>query len=400
MSDQIFISLMNPAIAFFFAFIFAVISKRLPSQTYLFPLWVAFVYLGLGFATQDFRVLTPLGGINYAGNALLLTAVALACASVLMRCGKQVPLALFALVFAASTAIFLWSSWIQPSLLGRIIAMSTGFTGFAVITLWLILGSGITSLADRLLAGGVSLALVVAVARPALVIHGVLDINPEGDFRDSTYWETVRAFTPLMSISVASLFLFGVVSDLIEQMRGEAGTDYLTGLLNRRGFALAVEPALSGPEQQAARPALLLADIDDFKKVNDAFGHNIGDRVIASVARVLSAHGGAAFAGRIGGEEFALFYDAISRDTLRQMARDIQTELRHTSIAGLPNDFPLTISIGLHMREGTEPLPEMLAGADRALYRAKSQGKNTAVLNPVRLGIVGEPAPNAQSLSA
>ena len=120
MSGHIFISLMNPAICFFFAAIFVVLWRRMPHESHLLPLWVAFIYLGIGFVTQDFRILTPVGGINYAGNALIMSAVALACVSVIVRAKAPVPVAAFAAVFAASAALFLFASWFYPSLLFRI----------------------------------------------------------------------------------------------------------------------------------------------------------------------------------------------------------------------------------------------------------------------------------------
>src|SRR5690606_13807869 len=115
----------------------------------------------------------------------------LACASVLIRAGIRVPLVAFGLVAAATTTSFMWWSWGTPSMVGRIIAVSVGFVGFATIALFLILRSGIATLSDRSIALGLAVSLSVAVARPVLVLQGVLSINAGGDFRDSTYWETV-----------------------------------------------------------------------------------------------------------------------------------------------------------------------------------------------------------------
>ena len=401
MSGQIFISLMNPAICFFFAGIFAVLWRNLPNESHLLPAWIAFAYLGLGFITHDFRVLTPEGGINYAGNALIMLAIALACSSVLVRARTRVPVFAFAAVFILSGAMFLFASWVVPSHLLRIIAMSVGFVGFTSITLRLILASGISRYVDKMLAIGVSIAIVVAITRPALVLQGSLDINAEGDFRQSSYWETVRAFTPLISIAVAALFLWGVIADIMDRMRTEADTDYLTGLMNRRGFEQAAALVLQTSMPQDATPALLLADIDDFKKINDAFGHAVGDKVIASVGYVLSQSGETPIAGRIGGEEFALFYGSATREQLRDRARNIQRQLGQCRMAGLPADYPLTVSIGLHFRDRSETLNDMLSGADRALYRAKREGKNRAVISPaLRQSEPAPPQAMPRSLSA
>jgi diguanylate cyclase (GGDEF)-like protein len=390
MPGHIYIAAMNPAAAFALAAFFAFLSRRLPSETYLFPLWIAFLYLGLGFIVHDFRLLTPPGGVNYAGNGLIMLAVALACTSALMRARAKVPFLAFGAVLATAVAVFMWSSWAEPSITGRIIAASIGFTGLTLVTFVQLLRTGVPTLSDRLITTGVGIGIIVTLTRPILVLQGTLSINPNGDFRDSTYWETVRAFSPIMAGAIAALFLFSVISDLLARLRAEADTDSLTGLLNRRGFEKASASALADAAPTNSRPGLLLADIDDFKKINDAFGHAVGDRVIRAVAQALKDQGGAQTSSRIGGEEFALFYTGIDRGALRERARDIQAELSQIATTGLPQDYPLTVSMGLHIGDGTESWRDMFLGADKALYRAKHEGKNRAVLSPARLGVVGE----------
>lgn len=390
MPGHIYIAAMNPAAAFALAAIFAVVWRRFPANTFLFPLIICFVYLGLGFIAHDFGLFTPPGGINYAGNALVMAAVTLACVSALMRARVRIPYLAFGAVLAATIAVFMWSSWVAPSVVGRIMAASLGFAGLTITTLVLLVRAGLPSLSDRLIAAGISIAVVLIFLRPLLVLRGVLGVNPGGDIRESTYWETVQAFSPLVAVGVAAMFLFAVVSDLVTQLRRAADTDYLTGLSNRRGFEEAATDYLAASRGADRRPALLLADIDDFKKINDAFGHAVGDTVICAIATALRDKGGAALAGRVGGEEFALFYPNMSRGQLRERAHDVQLALRSITLADLPAHYPVTVSIGLHVREGTETLRDMFMAADKALYRAKQQGKNRAVHSPARLGVVGE----------
>ena len=90
-------------------------------------------------------------------------------------------------------------------------------------------------------------------------------------------------------------------------------------------------------------------------------------------------------AARTGGEEFALYYNDIDRAELQGIARKIRAALAQTSIAGLPGNYPVTLSIGLHLSYSQESLADMMTLADQALYRAKSEGKDQAVMTPVRL---------------
>ena len=188
-----------------------------------------------------------------------------------------------------------------------------------------------------------------------------------------------------MSFIVASLFTVAIGLDIIGHLKGQADRDYLTGLLNRRGFETTGAEAIARDFANSRQPAMLVADIDDFKKVNDTFGHKVGDAVIVAVARTLAKHGQAVLAARTGGEEFALYYNDIDRADLQNIARRIRSALAQANISGLPNDYPVTLSMGLHLSYSQEGLTEMMVRADQALYQAKSEGKDQAIMTPVRL---------------
>jgi diguanylate cyclase (GGDEF)-like protein len=99
----------------------------------------------------------------------------------------------------------------------------------------------------------------------------------------------------------------------------------------------------------------------------------------------MARYGGALLAGRVGGEEFALYYNDVDRAQLQEAARVIKAALTEVSVPGLPDDYPITVSIGLHMSYSQEALTDMIARADQALYRAKREGKDKAVITAVQL---------------
>ncbi len=154
---------------------------------------------------------------------------------------------------------------------------------------------------------------------------------------------------------------------LATRMANRAICDGLTGLLNRAGFA---EQADLTPA-----PCLMLLDLDGFKSVNDIYGHNTGDQVLAEVGRRLRAQVPASgHVGRLGGDEFAILYDpAVTDMSINDLAEAI--------IAAVAEPFDrfdtdrVGISIGIHIGEG-ESLTERLVRADEALYAAKSTGRN------------------------
>lgn len=382
MSAQFYLSLLNPIIALSFAIVVALLWRRWPGYTHFFPLSLAFLYLGLGFITQEWPLFAAPGGINYAGNALFFGAVLLACVSALIRVGAKVPVIGFSAITAVALVAFLYFALVAPSTAARIVWLSLSFVAFAGVTIKRLLAVGNRNLADRLFIAALVLGAALAAIRPALMFVGILPLNSQGGVDGSTYWASIAGLTPLLSILIVAIFLAALFLEIVAGLKNQADHDHLTGLFNRRGFEAAASVPLAAGE---AGLALMIADIDDFKQVNDQFGHSVGDRVIADVGAVLADHGRTDFVGRIGGEEFALFYRKTSETTLQDVARAIAQALQQRHIPGVPEGYPLTVSIGLHLRQGNETLAEMQRLADRALYRAKAAGKNRAVASPARL---------------
>lgn len=382
---QVFFALVNPIVALLFSISFAAIGLRWPEYRHLPILALAFLCLGLGFVLYEFQLLVWPEKVNVGANVFYVITVALACSSTFLRKHMRPPFLLFAAVIVSGALPFAWYLIVEPSILARILITSAIFAGLTSITFVGLMRRPDRSLADNLFAVAVGLAFFVAILRPSLVLTGVLDINGPGGFTASDYWVSIRAFTPIMSFIVAMLFIVAIGLDIMNHLKGQADRDYLTGLLNRRGFETTGTETLMRDFANSRQPAMLIADIDNFKRVNDTFGHKIGDAVIATVARTLERHGQAVLAARIGGEEFALYYNNVDRAELQNLARRIRKALADTAIAGLPADYPITLSMGLHLSYSQESLGDMMARADQALYRAKSEGKDQAVITPVRL---------------
>lgn len=162
--------------------------------------------------------------------------------------------------------------------------------------------------------------------------------------------------------------LRGRLDATVDDLRRQAGTDALTGLHNRAGLrdALARLEPVEG--------ALLLVDLDHFKRVNDEYGHHTGDEVLVWFARLLSVHAGPVdLVARHGGEEFVLYLPGPSpRDAVCEQAEELRARMERTSRA---RGLPLTISIGVAFGSRHD-LPGLLRAADRELYAAKHAGRN------------------------
>jgi diguanylate cyclase (GGDEF)-like protein len=172
--------------------------------------------------------------------------------------------------------------------------------------------------------------------------------------------------------------------DLQEELKRLATTDPLTGLANRRMFldSAHAEVERTGRDHQALW--VMTLDIDHFKRVNDTFGHDIGDRVLIEVGRVIqaAARPGIDVAARFGGEEFVVLMPGTTSDEAVGLAERMRLDLAGTAVAFDGFDEPsvrFTSSFGVaNLAEG-ESIEDVLKRADEALYLAKTGGRNKVV---------------------
>lgn len=171
---------------------------------------------------------------------------------------------------------------------------------------------------------------------------------------------------------------------LRETLSNLARTDPLTGLVNRRGFdeALAREHARS--RRGAGPMALLLVDIDHFKRVNDSWGHHAGDVTLGLLGALLSAtFRPMDVVGRIGGEEFGVLMPDCTPEQAMARARELCDTVR---TAARYWEHPITVSVGVATHPEAAPGPtELLAAADTALYAAKAAGRDRVREESVQL---------------
>ena len=190
--------------------------------------------------------------------------------------------------------------------------------------------------------------------------------------------ERVRGQTEVLRTNLSSTAQ--EVDRLREELQvaqGQAQTDPLTGLLNRRGL----DTNLSGMQPaDLEKCSCLFIDIDHFKRVNDAHGHLLGDRVIAVVASVIkSCVGDRGLAARMGGEEFAVILPALSPAGVAEMAERIRANVEKGRIRRQDRDETIdtiTVSVGAATPVTGEPVSGMMRRADRALYKSKEDGRN------------------------
>jgi len=162
----------------------------------------------------------------------------------------------------------------------------------------------------------------------------------------------------------------------VRELQVRASRDSLTGLLNRAEFLHRAQEALLAAHRNGVNCAVVMADLDLFKSVNDRFGHATGDRVLRSFARACTAAlRPGDLVGRYGGEEFVLFLADAMPSEAEKITRDITR--RFQAMTSLPDYVP-TASYGIAPFEAGVKLDRLIERADVALYRAKAAGRDRA----------------------
>lgn len=154
-----------------------------------------------------------------------------------------------------------------------------------------------------------------------------------------------------------------------------ARTDQLTELANRRAFHEAAKQAISQATRRKSPLTLLLLDLDDFKSINDQYGHAKGDEALQAFANALRRTARDADpVGRLGGDEFAVLLNDATAAEAQHFATRLRAELEDLSVAG--TDLRLRCSLGAAQLEPDEDLQSLLPRADRALYESKRTGRD------------------------
>jgi diguanylate cyclase (GGDEF)-like protein len=213
-------------------------------------------------------------------------------------------------------------------------------------------------------------------------ISQVLPWTP-GNMVFESVWLTVLSFEALLFTIAIAFILLAMAKERTEHRHKTAALiDPLTGIANRRAFLDNVN-AMNSRQGADARPvAVLLADLDHFKSINDKCGHAVGDDTLRLFAEVANAKlGPCDLIGRLGGEEFAILLCDSGREKALATAERIR--LSFESAAAEVDGRPVcgTVSIGIVTAQADFiDLPALLARADEALYCAKERGRNRVEL--------------------
>ncbi len=332
------------------AFGIGVLAIILDSQRQFFPSWF-------------FTLAVPLHWmvILYTVNAFL------------SRHGERTPVRPAAFIFAIGLAVNLCATFIVDSVAVRV----PNATIIAIVLLGIALPKFYRPklrVLDKLIAGVMTATLLCYVIRFA--VYFMLDQSSEyaRQAQWSQYMMMFYFTSGVIALSLAFLLILTITTDVTEQHFAASTQDALTGIANRRGFDKMEE------QQVAASPifgAVMMIDLDNFKRINDEYGHASGDQVLIATARTL-AQGCLGFGevARLGGEEFVLLVRTTHCEAVLQLADLLRTSIALIRLAPPLDDIRFTASIGVASIEPDESISEAMRRADIALYKAKEAGRN------------------------
>jgi len=376
LTGQIFISLLNPAIGLLFAAAFFLLWLQ-RRERYVAYAAGAYVATAFAFLMQDVVPALPMELQRVPANAGFLLTGILFAAAIVGRYGLPIPWRAMTVTAAMSLAAFLWFLLGRPSIEGRIYAISLGAGIVALMVVRALWPLAKPHLIDRLLFWVAALSAANLIIRPLVILSLAGGFANYDGFQQSIYWTTVQFSQAIVSVLAAISLMVAIAIDLIAELRQQAESDPLSGLLNRRGFEAAATAVLRRCDGEGRSVALLIADLDRFKQVNDVHGHAVGDAIIAGFGAVVGRSGPPAMvAGRIGGEEFALLLPGEGIEAARRLADAIRTSLSPACAGRIPPALTPTASFGLATGTPGKGLSQLMREADQALYEAKRAGRD------------------------
>jgi len=181
----------------------------------------------------------------------------------------------------------------------------------------------------------------------------------------------------MASIALSSLstyFIFKSYRNIENDLKRRASEDYLTGVGNRSAFDKELNRSIGLHSRGKSSPSLMLFDLDNFKSINDKYGHTMGDKILVqTVECVRSTIRSSDSIFRYGGEEFAVLIYEDSLEKVLLVAEKIRKEI---AAHHFPIDLPVSVSAGVSLYQADDTSDSWIERADKALYHAKANGKN------------------------
>ncbi len=379
MRDDFLLGLINPIITLIFSVTFLVFWSRDKERCYTLKIALSYFLMGIGFLSSH---LIP---IKFTLLNITTTNTIFACAAICLvyavneRVGKKTALKEMFMLSGIGISISFIFQLTSPTLNLTLLTTNLSIGTIFAIGAWQIKGNLHKGGIERAIFWLFFLVAAQFIFRPILSLALSGDIIPS-NYRQSEYWLITNFTAALFSVISAMIFIAACTNDFIQQIKDISNTDLLTGLKIRKAFDEETQQLLAKHKRTPLPLTLIISDIDHFKNVNDTYGHQCGDMVIANFGKLISTSlRQSDLAGRIGGEEFCVILWNANQAGGVLVAENLRSTFNNSPIEKLPSHERFSASFGVASYQNNETFDEWFARADKALYEAKKTGRNCVV---------------------
>ena len=378
MANATYILAVNCSIGFAFSIAFIGIGR---SQRVVMGYWFAAGFL-FASSTAAVEVLAPRTSapalVSFLSFSCLLTALTMVAAGLIRNFTARSLWSLLAIYCAFEIAFpFLVLGSTRDSVVHAFAYQIPFATMMAIGGLALLLGArSRKTLPERFLMAVLFLSSLQFIFK-AFLAHAIGTGASVQTYAFSSYAQYSQTISAILSILLGVSLMVVVMEESNSRTRHTLLRDHLSGLWTRRAFFEQCETALAR-RRGAGVPAIILCDLDHFKRINDTYGHAVGDEVIRVFAACLEAAGGD-ICGRLGGEEFAGLMLNSNASLAQLHVETVRSRLLNVEFQ--QPDLKPTASFGIALMSPGESLSEAIERADAALYEAKARGRNRFVFS-------------------
>lgn len=299
--------------------------------------------------------------------------------------GRPVPRLMFGLAVLLAAGFIIYTN-LHPSLFWLRISVATGFIVVVDLMCGLLVWRARQHRVDAIVAALFLIQSALTLTRlVSLHLPGVEPMTFAG-FISSEFSASMQTANALFAIVIGLALFARYSTDLLTRLNRLVETDPLTGLLNRRAFETKVQlmRAASAP----LPTGLIICDIDQFKRVNDTYGHDVGDTVLKTVALLLqNGAGEGSICARLGGEEFCILLPESNGEMTRLAATRLRVEIETQRIVSSGIRLDLTASFGYCELAPADDFRAAMARVDAAVYQAKDDGRNLVRIAQATAGV-------------
>lgn len=373
--QTIILGLLTPMMALLFAVTFAVFWRLGRMKRHVLGFAIGYALFSAGYLVTHFLPSNAFY-VFHTTQVFYTIAVIVMIFSVCERAGQRVNVGLLVGIYVISASVLALAVSFTDDVGPRLIIVNTGYGAMYIVGLTTLFTARRRNIVDMAIIAVLTIQAMDFLVRPNLTLMFERTIAADA-YRDSFYYSLIGLVLGVKSVFGAMVLMGATIVEWTTSLRESSARDPLTGMHNRASFEQIMRSLLPKAQTEGRPLSFVVADIDNFKQVNDIWGHQAGDQAISQFGRLIqSTVRGCDYAGRVGGEEFCIAVWNCPNDPAERLAERIRMAFARLEHEGLNDDIRLTASFGVATAQEGESYEQLFARADAALYRAKTKGRN------------------------